>query len=238
MDRPGTNIAVVIVAAGQGTRMGSPTPKQYLRIAGQPILRHTLQRFLALPEVTWVLTVIRDGDQDLFAAVNAGLDDPRLLGAVTGGTSRAGSVRCGLEALSDRAPDIVLIHDAARPFCEAALVRGVVQACQDTDGAFAALPVVDALWRVDGGQAQAPVSRDGLWRAQTPQGFRFAAILDAHRACTDEAAADDVAIAREAGLEIAVVTGSEANFKITTPDDLSRAERIAAMGQIDPASTI
>jgi 2-C-methyl-D-erythritol 4-phosphate cytidylyltransferase/2-C-methyl-D-erythritol 2,4-cyclodiphosphate synthase len=141
-----------------------------------------------------------------------------------GGATRADSVRAGLEALAADPPDAVLIHDAARPCVSPALVHRVVEALGTHDGAAPALPVVDALWRGDGA-VEGTVVREGLWRAQTPQGFRFGAILAAHRAHPG-GAADDVEVARWAGVPVAIVPGDEDNLKVTHPGDLERAARI------------
>lgn len=217
--------AALIVAAGRGTRLGSETPKQYLPLAGRAVLRHALDAFLDHPGIDRIAVVIHPDDTAAHAAATAGIADPRLLPPVIGAATRAGSVRAGLEALADAPPDRVLIHDAARPFVSARLISATLAALETQAGALPALPVVDALWRAAGGMAEAPVARDGLWRAQTPQGFRFAPILAAHRAGTDPDAADDAALARAAGLAVALVPGEEGNFKITGPGDLARARR-------------
>ncbi|MBF9036138.1 2-C-methyl-D-erythritol 4-phosphate cytidylyltransferase [Rhodobacterales bacterium HKCCE2091] len=215
--------AVLVVAAGRGTRLGADLPKQYLDLGGQPVLRRTLSAVLSAAAVTTVRTVIHPEDADLYAAATRGLSDPRLGPPVPGGATRAASVRAGLEALAKGdPPDTVLIHDAARPFLPQAVIAAVLAALATHDGAIAALPVVDALWRGDGHLADSPVPRDGLWRAQTPQGFRFDAILAAHRAGS-EGAADDAEIARAAGLAVALVPGADSNYKITTAADLDRA---------------
>lgn len=206
--------------------MGSLTPKQYLKLAGKPVLRHTLESFLAVPLVKSIVTVINDQDQALYADAVDGIESAVLAPPVFGGADRSSSVRNGLEALVEAAPDIVLIHDAARPFCSETIIVSVAAACASSDGAVAALPVVDALWRSQGEVAEAPVSRENLWRAQTPQGFRFASILAAHRNCSLKAAADDVEIARQQGMQVQIVFGDEDNFKITSPEDLERAERM------------
>lgn len=217
-----SSVGIVIVAAGRGRRLGAETPKQYIDLAGACSLRRVAATFLGLARTSFVVPVIHRGDADLCAKALAGLDDPRLLPAVDGGETRAQSVRRGLEALEARGPDLVLIHDAARPFVTVSVIEDVIAALGASDGALAALPVVDALWREEGGQAGDPVARTGLWRAQTPQGFDFAKILAAHRA-HDGTGADDVAVAREAGIEVRLVPGSEQNYKITTADDLDRA---------------
>ncbi len=215
--------AGLIVAAGRGQRLGGAVPKQYLDLGDETILCRSARALLALPEITSLTIVIHPEDRALYDAATAPLDDPRLKTPVAGADSRRESVLRGLEALAADPPDRVLIHDAARPFVARETVAGVLDALDGAPGAFPALPVVDALWQGEAGAARRPVPRAGLWRAQTPQGFRFDDILAAHRAATGDAL-DDVAIARAAGLEVAVVPGTEANFKITTPEDLARAE--------------
>lgn len=223
------SIAAVIVAAGRGTRVGAGAPKQYLDLNGKTVLRRSVDRLLSVPEVTDVLCVIHADDRAAYEAAVSSVTDGGLRAPVLGGATRALSVQNGLEALADAAPEAVLIHDAARPFVPVAVVQSVLRALDDAPGAAAALPVVDALWSSSDGMAGAPVSRDGLWRAQTPQGFRFDAILAAHRA-HDGTAADDVAVARAAGLDVRFVDGAEANFKVTTPEDVARARQVLASG--------
>ncbi len=218
--------AALIVAAGRGTRFGSEIPKQYVPIDGVCAFRRSVERFLAQDHMDRVQPVIHRDDAEMFAEAMEGIGDPRLAAPVTGGETRAASVLRGLEALESTPPAHVLIHDAARPFVSDEIIGGVCSALTDAEGAFAALPIVDALWRVDGLDATEPVPRAGLWRAQTPQGFHYAALLGAHRAATTDAA-DDVEIARAAGMKVVVVRGAGDNFKITTPDDLARAVRTA-----------
>jgi 2-C-methyl-D-erythritol 4-phosphate cytidylyltransferase len=216
--------AALIVAAGRGSRMMQETPKQYLPLGGRMVLYHTVQAFLASDRIDTLRVVIHHDDADLYVAAAEGIGDTRLLPPVIGGASRSASVKLGLEAYAALSPANVLIHDAARPFCTSDLIARVIDALADTDGAFAALPVVDALWKTDGTEATIPVSRDGLWRAQTPQAFHYDAILRAHQVVIEDAA-DDVTVARRAGLSVSVVEGSEENFKITLPSDLARAEK-------------
>ena len=222
------SVAVLIVAAGRGTRMGQAMPKQYLDLGGQSVLRRTTARFLEMSEIDQLRVVIHPDDQSLYDASVSGLDDPRLHPPVSGGATRAGSVLAGLAAFEMDAPEKVLIHDAARPFVSAEVIRAVIAALDACDGAAAALPVVDAIWRAQDDMAEMPVPRDGLWRAQTPQGFRYRSILTAHQG-HDGSAADDVAVAREAGLAVRFVAGSEQNFKITTNADLQRARDVVSM---------
>lgn len=218
------NIAAVIVAAGRGTRAGGGTPKQFRDLAGKPVLRHTVDAMLALPEITSVTIVLSPADKVIYQQSIAGLTDLRLRQPVNGGEDRRNSVRNGLESLVDSPPDFVLIHDAARPLTPTAVTRAVISALDSSPAAFPVLPVVDALWQTENGLATSPQSRETLVRAQTPQGFHFPEILAAHRAHSGPAD-DDVTIARHAGLAVACVPGDTVNFKITTQEDFTRAER-------------
>ncbi len=218
--------AALIVAAGRGQRLGGALPKQYLPLAGRPVIRHAIATFLATPGIDRVQVVIHPDDADLYAAAVAGIADPRLAAPAPGGATRTASVARGLAALEAAAPDAVLIHDAARPFVSGATITACLTALDHAPGALPALPVVDALWRAEAGSAASPLPRDGLWRAQTPQAFRFGPLRAAYDAFDGEAA-DDVAVARAAGLDVALVAGTEDNFKITTEADLYRARRIA-----------
>jgi 2-C-methyl-D-erythritol 4-phosphate cytidylyltransferase len=225
--------ATIIVGAGRGHRLGGETPKQYIPIGGTCALRRVVDTFLSVRDVGPVRVVIHPDDEPLYRDAVRGIGDGRLLPPVPGGSTRAHSVRLGLESLGDLPPERVLIHDAARPFVSPEVIAAVLGALDEADGAFAALPIVDALWRTDDGHARSPVSREGLWRAQTPQGFRFGRILQAHRAYRGEAA-DDVVVARDAGLSVRVVEGSERNFKITSAADLERARQELRPGSCRP----
>ena len=216
--------AALIVAAGRGTRLGGDLPKQYLDLCGRSVLRRTVERFCEVPEVTAVLPVIAAGDRPHFDAVIETYPPAQLLPPATGGATRAASVRAGLEALAADPPDRVLVHDAARPFPSRSLIGRVIDALDTAEAVLPARPVVDALWRTADDRADVPVARDGLWRAQTPQGFVFAALRSAHQTATGTEA-DDVAVARAAGLSVRVVEGEEQNFKITDQADLERARR-------------
>lgn len=218
--------AVLIVAAGRGSRLGDPLPKQYLPIASVCALRRCVDKFLTHREVAHVQVVIHQADAELYQEAVGELRDGRLLPPVPGGDSRSASVMAGLTALARHAPENVLVHDAARPFVSSRIIHEVIDALDSAEGAFAALPVVDALWRSKDGQAGEPVARDGLWRAQTPQGFRYETLLRAHQSFEGEAA-DDVAVVRAMDVAVQIVVGEEANFKVTTREDLARAERVA-----------
>ena len=206
--------------------MGAELPKQYIPLNGACALQRSIALFLGAPGITQVRTVIHPDDDAFYEGAVRAIDDARLGSPVHGGDTRAASVRAGLEALASDPPECVLIHDAARPFMPVPVIEAVLAALESEDGACAGLPVVDSLWAAEDGLARHPVPRGGLWRSQTPQGFRFSAILAAHRE-HDEAGTDDVAVAREAGMSVRFVMGSEAGYKITTVDDLARAKRDA-----------
>ncbi len=223
-----TGCVALIVAAGSGQRFGGDIPKQYRDLAGAAVLRRTVEALRGHPGVSGVRVVINPAHRDLYDRAVAGLDLPE---PVAGGATRHDSVRHGLEALAAQppCPAQVLIHDAARPLVDAATIDRVRAALEDGPAAIAAVPVTDTLKRGGPeGRIAGTVDRAGLWRAQTPQGFRFEAILAAHRALTAEAGlelTDDAAVAERAGLAVALVLGAEENLKVTTEDDLGRAAR-------------
>jgi 2-C-methyl-D-erythritol 4-phosphate cytidylyltransferase/2-C-methyl-D-erythritol 2,4-cyclodiphosphate synthase len=227
--------AALIVAAGRGTRAGDGPPKQYRKVGGRSILARTLARFIDAPGIDRLCVVIRAEDRPLFEQATADLPCPKPLTVVDGGAERAESVRLGLEALAGDPPAKVLIHDAARPFVSDAVIAAVIAALDDAPGACASIPIVDALRRAEDGACGPLIPRAGAWRAQTPQGFRFDAILAAHRAHPDPTAPDDAEIARHAGLRVAIVESDADNFKITRPGDFARAERLIAATEGDAA---
>ena len=218
----------IIVAAGRGARAGAGGPKQYRRLAGEAVLARTARAFLNHPLIDAVRVIIHADDDDLYAEEMASLlERSNLLSPVHGGKERQDSVRLGLESLANDAPTHVLIHDAARPFIDAATIARVVDAARMHGGAIAALPVFDTLKKSEGVAApviEATVPRQGLWRAQTPQGFQFDAILKAHRAAAGEALTDDAAVAERAGITVSLVPGSPDNMKITQAEDFGMAE--------------
>jgi 2-C-methyl-D-erythritol 4-phosphate cytidylyltransferase/2-C-methyl-D-erythritol 2,4-cyclodiphosphate synthase len=217
-----SSIAALIVAAGQGQRAGGPIPKQFQPLLGLPVLRRTAMAF-ALPEIQFLQIVT---SSDRHTETEAALDGQAHLPFAIGGATRQDSVRNGLEALAPYGPEFVLVHDAARPLVSATLIRRVVDALKQ--GAPAAIPLVavaDTLKRDDAGQ-WTTVQRDALYRAQTPQGFRFATLLAAHREYPNSAVTDDMALAELAGVPITRVTGEETNLKITTEEDFSHAARL------------
>ncbi|MDA0787168.1 MAG: bifunctional 2-C-methyl-D-erythritol 4-phosphate cytidylyltransferase/2-C-methyl-D-erythritol 2,4-cyclodiphosphate synthase [Proteobacteria bacterium] len=215
----------LIVAAGRGSRMPGDVPKQYRYLHGRPILRHVLDAFLTHPAISGVCTVIHPDDGAWFVEASQGL---ALGPPVLGGETRQDSVRNGLEALArGTAPERVLIHDGARPLVSSALINRVIGALDDAEAAVPALPMTDTVKRVAGNTIIETVDRGGLFRAQTPQGFRFPALLSAHKSAAENSGThdftDDASIAEAAGLRVAVVAGEERNIKITHDDDLTRA---------------
>lgn len=214
----------LVVAAGRGSRFGGEIAKQWRDLAGRPILRHSLAMLATHPSIRAVRVVINPDDRALYdaAAAGLGLGEP-----IAGGAERQDSVRLGLEALAAETvpPDLVLIHDGARPFIDSGTISRVVAGLEKHESVLPALPVHDTLKRGEAGLVSQTVPRDGLWRAQTPQGFRFGAILAAHKAAAGLKLTDDAAVAEQAGLSVALVAGAEDNVKITTADDLVRAQR-------------
>jgi 2-C-methyl-D-erythritol 4-phosphate cytidylyltransferase len=219
-------VTALIVCAGRGTRMGPGEPKQYRKLGGLPVLRHTALAFRLHPAITGISVVIHHDDQALYAAATQGLD---LALPILGAATRDGSVRLGLEALAADPPDLVLIHDGVRPFVAAETITAVIAALQTGPAAIAAMPVFDTIKSCAGGVITGTIDRASLWRAQTPQGFAFRAILEAHRAVAARPdlppVTDDASVAEAMGLSVRVVQGSEDAFKITTEADLRRAER-------------
>ncbi|HXI87162.1 MAG TPA: bifunctional 2-C-methyl-D-erythritol 4-phosphate cytidylyltransferase/2-C-methyl-D-erythritol 2,4-cyclodiphosphate synthase [Parvularculaceae bacterium] len=224
----GRETIAIIVAAGRGARAGAGGPKQYRDLAGRSVLARSAAAFLEHGGVDRVRVIIHPDDDDLYrAAMDGLLAHPKLLAPVHGGAERQDSVRLGLESLEDAAPATVLIHDAARPFVDAGTISRVIAALETSEGAIAALPVFDTIKRAAGSShpsIEATVPRDDLWRAQTPQGFRYRAILAAHRAATGKVLTDDAAVAEAAGMKVALVAGSPDNMKITQAEDFGMAE--------------
>ena len=211
-------VAAILVAAGTGVRFGGEIPKQFMSLGGKPVIAWASRALL--PYVTFLQPV---GE---IVPIDLALAEIPHLPPVAGGATRQASVHAGLEALAPHAPELVLVHDAARPFPSAAMIEALIAALADADAAIPALPVADTLKRGEAGVVAGTVSRDGLWRVQTPQAFRFKTLLALHRAAWSSAATDDAFLFEQAGLRVALVPGSEENFKITYPADLARMERL------------
>jgi 2-C-methyl-D-erythritol 4-phosphate cytidylyltransferase/2-C-methyl-D-erythritol 2,4-cyclodiphosphate synthase len=222
-------IAAILVAAGTGTRFGADTPKQFTPIAGRAPIRHAAEALA--PHVALLQPV---GDSAPITRALAGLTH---LPPVNGGATRQDSVRAGLEALAAHNPDLVLVHDAARPFIPPGTIQALLVALETMPGAIPAIPVADTLKRVAAGRITSTEPRAGLYRAQTPQAFRFPVLLAAHRAAPAAQATDDAALLEAAGHPVAIVPGSEDNIKLTYPEDLLRLERILAARMIPRTGT-
>lgn len=210
-------IAAILVAAGSGSRFGAETPKQFLPLAGQPVIRHAAR---ALSEHVALLQPVGDA-----AAIDQAIGGIPHLPTVPGGATRQDSVLAGLEALEPHAPDIVLVHDAARPVIPAGTIAALIEALNHARGAIPAVPVADTLKLVASGFIQKTVPRDGLYRAQTPQAFDFRTLITTHRAGIT-GATDDASLLEAAGIPISIVPGSDTNIKLTYPDDMQRLEAI------------
>ncbi len=217
-----SRIAVLIVAAGKGERSGRAKPKQFEVLQGKSMLTRSVAAFGGLPpQSTLIRVVIGPGQDALYAAAL-----PDGAASITGGARRQDSVRLGLEALAAETPDFVLIHDAARPLVSRRVIANVVRALEaGASGAVPMLAVADTLRRQDG-DGWTTLPRDNLYRAQTPQGFRFADILAAHRAHAARDVTDDVEIAALAGIKVEAVAGDETNLKVTTEKDFTLAETL------------
>lgn len=218
--------AAIIVAAGRGTRAGGDLPKQWQMLAGRRAIDWTVDAFLHADGVDHIILVLHPDDLGRYSPSDR-------ISIVTGGDTRAASVRYGLEALKARRPDHVLIHDAARVCTGSTYISYVLHKIQQgpARAVAPALGVTDALWFGHGNTVTGTQDRTGLFRAQTPQAFVFKDILAAHRAHPG-GATDDVEVARAAGIEVKIIEGDENNLKITTPGDFSRAEKILR-GQMD-----
>lgn len=210
----------LLMAAGSGSRFGAPLPKQYSMLAGRPVIRHAAEALLREGGVDALLPVCAP---EMMATVTAALEGLPCLAPVAGGATRQASVQAGLEALAADPPPVVLVHDAARPVVPPGTVAALMKALESHPGAIPAQPVSDTLKRGEAGLIVETVPRAGLFRAQTPQAFRFAPLLDAHRGAAAEAT-DDAQLLEAAGLTVALVPGHESNVKITWPEDLARME--------------
>ncbi len=227
-----TKIVALITACGRGNRFnnfsnnGEGIPKQYMPLAGVPLLRHSILAFLNHPKIDDVICVIHPDDMQLYEEAVSGLD---LLNPVFGGETRQASIRFGLEALREYQPDRVLIHDGVRPFVSKRVINGILEKLETHPAVIPAIAVEDTLKKYSDGKIEWTLERDNLWRAQTPQGFIYEDILNSHIAFKDLNFTDDSALNEYAGIPVAIIPGSQNNFKITTEEDYERAKRVVSM---------
>ena len=207
-------VAAILVAAGSGSRFGGPMPKQFALIAGKPVIRWAAEALA--PHATLLQPV---GEAALIEPALAGLPH---LPCVPGGATRQESVYNGLEALEPMAPDVVLVHDAARPCVPPLTIPELLAALEDFEGAIPAVPVADTLKRVETGIIVGTVPRQNLYRAQTPQAFSYETLLALHRQGPCPDATDDAWLLEHAGMQVGFVAGSEENIKLTYQEDFSR----------------
>lgn len=220
------SVAVLVLAAGRGERLGAAVPKAFVPLAGKPLLLHTLAALAHVPELDWIVPVVAADDRPRLVALETALAAlPKLRPAVTGGAERQDSMRAGLAALP-RDVTLVAVHDAARPFVRAADVRRVLDAAREVGAALLAVPVTDTIKQVRGGRVVATPERSECWAAQTPQAFRVGLLREAlAKAVSDGVrATDDVQLVERLGLPVAVVAGDPGNLKITRAEDLAAAE--------------
>src|SRR5437764_9305553 len=222
-----SSVAAVVVAAGRGVRAGGESPKQYRDIAGEPVLRRSLLLFAQDPRIGAVQPVIHPEDNALFERA---AERVPVLPPVHGGATRQASVRAGLEALASNGPDVVLVHDAARPFASPALVARAIDGLANADGAVPGIPLSDTVKAVDAqGNVVETLDRARLRIVQTPQAFRYRALLDAHRRAAEQGRhgfSDDAALAEWAGLKVSVFEGEPGNIKLTRAEDFARVESV------------
>ena len=228
-------VAAVVVAAGRGARARGDVPKQYREIAGEPMIRPTLRAFLTHAQIGVVQPVINADDESLYRSATAGLQ--KLPAPVPGGATRQASVRAGLEALAASAPELVLIHDAARPFLSATLIDRAIAAGKTAGAAVPGVVIADTVKAIDAAATVVEtLDRSRLRVVQTPQAFAFDLILDAHRRAAKaglESFTDDAALAEWAGHRVSVFEGEAGNVKVTTNDDFARAEILQIAGLAD-----
>jgi len=223
-------VVALVVAAGRGSRAAQELPKQYAPLAGVPVLRRTLEAVSSHPKIDALQVVIGVDDAVLYEETIRGL--PGLLPPAIGGSTRQQSVLSGLEALAAHDPQVVLVHDAARPFVSPAIIGRVIAACEDGEAAIPAMAISETVKRVEAGTIAATVPRENLMSAQTPQGFPFHRLLDAHREATAagrDDLTDDAAVAALAGVPVRVVEGERGNTKLTTHEDFAAAEKMLDM---------
>jgi 2-C-methyl-D-erythritol 4-phosphate cytidylyltransferase len=224
------NIAI-IPAAGSGSRFGGQIPKQFVEIAGAPVIVHTLRRFDECDEIGAIIIALRPEEIERFelSLPAHGIRKPVLL--VGGGAERGDSILNALEAAKEFRPEIVAVHDAVRPFVTPERISAVIARAREIGAAILALPATDTIKEVENGLIRRTIDRRVIWRAQTPQAFRYDLLLRANEEARaaglpSATVTDDAFLVERLGLAVAVVEGSPNNIKITTPEDLILAEKL------------
>lgn len=226
------NVAI-IPAAGSGSRLGGQIPKQFLEIAGAPILAHTISRFVACEDITAIAVALPADRLEEFRARN---QLPKPIFYVNGGAERSDSILNALEAVAELKPEIVAVHDAVRPFVRPAQISAVIAKAKEIGAAILALPSTDTIKEVENRLIRQTIDRRRIWRAQTPQAFRYELLMEANRRACEErlpsaVTTDDSLLVERLGVPVAVVEGSPNNIKITTPEDLILAEKLFEQDQ-------
>ncbi len=224
------NVAI-IPAAGCGLRLGGQIPKQFLEIAGAPILAHTISRFVECDDIAAIAVALPADRIDEFRARNRGARSIKPIFYVNGGNERSDSIRNALEAVAELNPEIVAVHDAVRPFVTPAQISAVIAKAKEIGAAILALPATDTIKEVENGLIQRTIDRRRIWRAQTPQAFRYELLMQANQEARaaglpSALTTDDSLLVERLGATVAVVEGSPNNIKITTPEDLILAENL------------
>ncbi|MDQ3013627.1 MAG: 2-C-methyl-D-erythritol 4-phosphate cytidylyltransferase [Acidobacteriota bacterium] len=224
------NIAI-IPAAGSGTRVGGQISKQFLEIAGAPILVHTMQRFIECDDIGALAIALPADKLNEYRSRSQTVDVCKPVFYVSGGAERSDSILNALDAIAHLNPEIVAVHDAVRPFVSPAQISAVIARAQEVGAAILALPATDTIKEVENGLIQRTIDRRRVWRAQTPQAFRYdllmRANLEAKAANLPSAmTTDDAMLVEQLGAPVAVIEGSPNNIKITTPEDLVLAEKL------------
>jgi len=222
------SVVALVMAAGRGNRVGGDVPKQYMNISGKTVLTRTVSKLLESELIDYIQVVINKHDTSFYNNAISKFKTDRLLAPCFGGAERSDSARLGLINLKYLSPQKIIIHDAARPFVSLKLINTIIKRLENNCAVLPSLPIVDALWKEVKNHKSVKIqpgpSRNGLLRAQTPQGFSYEKILLAHLN-NKEKALDDIAIAHKQGLKIDIIMGEEDNFKLTSLDDFKRAER-------------
>ena len=220
--------AAIVVAAGRGERLGSPTPKCFLELAGKPVFLWGLEAFAQVPAVKWAALVVPEGFEEIASQATVPLQQKMKIVVAVGGRERPDSVMAGLDAVARWDPDVVAIHDGARPLVTPELIARSITAARQVDAAIAAAPSTDTLKRIEGGRIVETLDRKEIWRAQTPQVFKTELIIEAYRRAQEDGfeATDDAALVERMGIRPAVVESDWQNLKITVPADMIVAEAL------------